>query len=538
MKIIKGEEVSKLVKDGDTIYTTGFGLAGFAEEVAVNLKESYLQTGHPRDLTLYYATGVGNFNDRGVAHFANEGMLKRLVAGHFAVAGPAMTKLVMDNKLEAYTLPQGIFVTMSRNIAAKRPGILSKVGLGTFIDPRISGGKLNQKAKDSDDLVEVVNFDNQEWLHYKLPKLNVVLVRGSVADENGNISDYREGIIVEGLSAAMAAKASGGIVIAQVEHIVKAGSLPCKQVSIPGVMVDYVVVAKPEWHYQTMCTYFNPAFTGEIKLSLDSVKPLEMDERKIVCRRAAMELTPNAVVNLGIGMPDGISKVCAEEKVAEQVCLTTESGAIGGMPAPGLDFGHSVNAEALLGTAFQFDFYDGGGLDIGFLGLGQADRYGNVNVSQFGGRPIGAGGFINITQNSKRIVYCGTFTNGAEMEFANGKVKIIKEGKIKFINDVEQITFSGQYAAKSGQPVLYVTERAVFQLTQEGLELIEIAPGIDLEKDILQLMEFKPIVKDVKPMPQEIFEENWSKLAGILEKKAVKQTIEGINKSSEIKAAM
>lgn len=538
MKIIRGEEVSNLVKDGDTIYTTGFGLAGFAEEVAVNLKQSYLESGHPRDLTLYYATGVGNFNDRGVAHFAHEGMLKRLVAGHFAVAGPAITKLVMDNKLEAYTLPQGIFVTMSRNIAAKRPGILSKVGLGTFMDPRISGGKLNQRAKESDDLIDVVEFDNEEWLYYKNPKLNVVLVRGSIADENGNISDYREGVMVEGLSAAMAAKASGGIVIAQVEQIVKNGSIHCKQVSIPGILVDYIVVAKPEWHYQTMGTYFNPAFTGEIKVSLDSVKALKLNERKIVCRRAAMELIPNAIVNLGIGMPDGISNVCAEEKVAEQVCLTTESGAIGGMPAPGLDFGHSINSEALLGTAFQFDFYDGGGLDIGFLGLGETDRHGNVNVSQFAGRPIGAGGFINITQNSKTLVYCGTFTNGADVQVVDGKVKIVKEGKIKFVNDVEQITFSGEYAAKIGQPVTYITERAVFKLTPEGLELIEIAPGIDLEKDILQLMEFKPIVKDVKPMPQEIFEENWGKLAGILEKKAVKKTLEVMNKSSEIKTAM
>ncbi|EHQ89501.1 acyl CoA:acetate/3-ketoacid CoA transferase [Desulfosporosinus youngiae] len=521
-KVIKSDEVRNYVKDGDTIYTTGFGLGGFAEEAAVGIRKSFLETGHPRDLTLYYATGVGNFKDRGVAHFGLEGLLKRLVAGHFAVAGPDITKLVMDNKLEAYTLPQGVFVTMSRNIASKRPGILSKVGLGTFIDPRIVGGKLNQKAKDSEDLVELIEFKNEEWLYYKLPKLDVVLVRGSVADERGNISDYREGVSVEGLSAAMAAKACGGIVIAQVEHLVKAGSLHAKQVCIPGVLVDYVVVAKPEWHYQTMCTYFNPAFTGEIKLAVDSmsVKAMELDDRKIVCRRAAMELSPDVVVNLGIGMPDGVSKVCAEEKVADQVCLTTESGAIGGMPAPGLDFGHSVNAESIIGTAFQFDYYDGGGLDIGFLGMGQVDAFGNVNVSQFAGRPIGAGGFINITQNTKNVVFCGTFTDGAELEIADGKLTIVKEGKRKkFVSDVEQITFSGKYAAKDGQSVLYVTERAVFQLTAEGLELIEIAPGVDLEKDILRSMDFKPIIKEVKSMSPEIFQERWGKLAGILQSK-------------------
>ncbi len=521
-KIIKSEEIRKYVKDGHTIYTTGFGLGGFAEEVAVGIRESFLETGHPRDLTLYYATGVGNFKDRGVAHFALEGLLKRLVAGHFAVAGPAITKLVMENKLEAYTLPQGVFVTMSRNIASRRPGILSKVGLGTFIDPRIVGGKLNQKAIDSEDLVELIEFKNEEWLHYKLPKLDVVLVRGSVADERGNISDYREGVSVEGLSAAMAAKACGGIVIAQVEHLVKAGTLHAKQVCIPGILVDYVLVAKPEWHYQTMCTYFNPAFTGEIKLAVDSmsVNAMKLDDRKVVCRRAAMELKSDVVVNLGIGMPDGVSKICAEEKVADQVCLTTESGAIGGMPAPGLDFGHSVNAESIIGTAFQFDFYDGGGLDIGFLGMGQVDVFGNVNVSQFGGRPIGAGGFINITQNTKNVVFCGTFTDGAELEIVEGELMIVKEGKRKkFVTDVEQITFSGKYAVKDGQSVLYVTERAVFQLTAEGLELIEIAPGLNLEKDILELMDFKPIIKDVKPMPPEIFQEKWGRLAEILQSK-------------------
>lgn len=401
-KVIRSDEVGNYIKDGAVIYSPGFGLAGFAEEVAVGIRQSFQETGHPRDLTLYYATANGNFKDRGVAHYALEGLLKRLVGGHFAVPGPAIQKLIMENKVEAYNLPQGIFVTMCRNIASKRPGIITKVGLGTFVDPRIDGGKLNQKAKESDDLVEIIQLDNEEWLYYKLPKLDVALVRGSVADERGNINDYREGLVVDGLSAAMAAKASGGIVIAQVEHIVQAGTLNPKQVIIPGILVDYLVVAKPEWHYQTKGTYFNPAFTGELKLTVDSIKPMELNERKVVCRRAAMELSPNIVVNLGFGMPDAISNVCAEEKVSEHLYLTTEAGAIGGIPARHLDFGHAVNADCIIETGYQFDFYDGGGLDIGFLGLGEVDRFGNVNVSKLGGRPIGCGGFINITQNAKK----------------------------------------------------------------------------------------------------------------------------------------
>ncbi len=512
MKVIKSSEVGKLVGDGATIYTVGFGLAGFPDEVAMAIESSFLANGHPRDLTLWHAAGIGNGKDRGIHHFAHEGLLKRIVAGHFGLGGANINKLIMESKIEAYNLPQGVLALIPRNIAGHRPGLISKVGLGTFVDPRVEGGKITTRA--TEDLVQVVEFDGEEWLYYKAPKVDVALIRGSVGDENGNITLQREGVLLETISVAQAAKASGGIVIAQVEHLVKAGTLNPKEVKVPGLFVDYLVVAEPQNHYQTMATYFNLAFAGDIKIPVESLPPLALDERKIIARRAAMELVPDAAVNLGIGMPEGVASVTAEEKIDRLMTLTTEAGVIGGVPAGGMDFGHAVNAQAVIDQPYQFDFYDGGGIDVGFLGLAQMDRFGNINVSKFGPKTAGCGGFINITQNAKKVVYCGTFTaGGLRINVAKGKLEIVQEGKNKkFLKDVEQITFSGQYAAKVGQPVLYVTERAVFRLTPEGVELTEIAPGIDLEKDILQQMDFKPIIKNVKTMDAGIFQEKWDKL--------------------------
>jgi propionate CoA-transferase len=517
-KFIKPEDIGDLIKDGSTIYTCGFGLAGFAEGVAKAVEESFVASGHPQNLTVYCSTGVGNFKDRGLHHFAREGLLKRFVGGHYAVAGPSMTKLAMENRIEAYNLPQGALALIPRQIAGRRPGFISKVGLGTFVDPRVEGGKVNTAAQE--DLVKVISLDDEEWLYYKLPKVDVSIIRGSVADEHGNITLQREGILVETTSVAQAAKACGGIVIAQVEHVVKAGTLHPKDVKVPGILVDYIMVAPPEDHYQTMGTYFNPAFAGDIKIPVNSLKPLELDERKVVTRRAAMELIPGAIINLGIGMPEGVAAVAAEEKIDHLLSLTTEGGVIGGIPAGGLDFGHSVNAEAVIEQPYQFDFYDGGGIDVTFLGLAQTDPEGNVNVSKFGGRPIGCGGFINITNSAKKVIFCGSFTaSGLELSIVNGAMKIVQEGKSKkFIKQVEQITFSGKYAFQSGQTVLYVTERAVFKLTAAGLELIEVAPGIDIEKDILAHMDFRPIIKDVKPMPAGIFKDTWGELGEIIQK--------------------
>ena len=516
---IAGHEVASLIKDNATLYTCGFGLAGFPEEVAIRLKESFLTTGHPRNLTLYFGASIGNTKDRGLHHFAQEGMFKRMVGGHFGVCGPELGQLIRDNKLEVYNFPQGVMAGMARNIAAHRPGMITKVGLGTYVDPRLEGGKITSRA--TEDLVKVIELDGEEWLYYKAPKVDVALIRGSVADENGNLTLDREGMILETISLAQAAKNCGGIVIAQVEQIVKAGTLHPKQVKVPGICIDYLVVAKPENHLQTMGTYYNRAFAGDVKIPVDSLVPLKLDERKIIARRAALELTPGAVVNIGIGMPEGTAAVAAEEKVDHLLKLTTESGIVGGIPAGGLDFGHAVNAEAIIDQPYQFDFYDGGGVDIGFLGLAQTDRYGNINVSKFGPKFAGCGGFINITQTCKKAVFCGTFTaDGLKTEIKDNALTILQEGKSKkFLSHVEQITFSGAYAAGVGQPVLYITERAVFTLTPEGLELTEVAPGIDIERDVLQQMDFVPIMNKVTTMDPAIFQETWGGLAAAIASK-------------------
>ena len=512
-QLIDAADVARLIPNGATLYCTGMGLAGFAEEVAKAVSAAFESTGHPRDLTLYHATGVGNGRDRGVHHFAHEGLLKRIVGGHFGVGGPRLMKLVMDGRIEAYNLPQGALARLPREIAGRRPGFISKVGLGTFVDPRVEGGKVNAAAEE--DLVEVLELAGEEWLFFRAPKVDVALIRGSVADERGNLSMKREGVLLESLSVAQAARACGGIVIAQVEHVVSAGSLNAREVAVPGILVDYLVKAKPENHLQTMNTYYNPAYSGEIRVVRGALPAMPLDPRKIIARRAAMALSAGAVVNLDIGMTEGVAAVAAEEHVDHLMSLTLETGPIGGVPAGGYDFGHAANAEAVVEQPAQFDFYDGGGIDVAFLGLAQCDARGNVNVSKFSGRPVGCGGFINITQNAKRVVFCGTFTAGdADIAIEDGQLSIRRDGgHSKFLEQVEQITFSGAYAVRIGQPVLYVTERAVFRLDADGLELVEIAPGVDLERDILAHMRFRPRIRDLTLMDAELFQPVWGKLA-------------------------
>ena len=515
-KVIEAAEAGKLVKDGATLYCSGVGLAGFAEEVAVAIHSSFEATGHPRDLTIWHACGLGNAKDKGIWHLSHPGLLKRIVGGHFGVGGPILMRMIMDNQIEAYNLPQGVLVVLPREMAAGRPGLLTKVGLETFVDPRVEGGKVNQAT--TEDIVEVVNFDGEEWMHYRGPKVDVALIRGTRADEAGNLTMDNEGMFTEAISIAQAARRNGGIVIAQVQEVVQNGTLRAKDVKVPGILVDYVVVGRPENHMQTMGTQLNLAYASQIKVPVGSLPPLPMDERKIIARRAAMELGHGAIVNLGIGVPAGIATVAAEEGVQHRLALTLETGLIGGVPADGLDFGHATNADAVIDPGYQFDFYDGGGLDVAFLGLAQTDAHGNVNVSKFSGRPVGCGGFINITQNAKEVVFCGSFTaGGLQVAVADGRLTIVQEGKNrKFLDHVEQVTFSGHYASAIGQRVLYVTERAVFQLTPDGLELLEVAPGIDLERDILAHMDFRPLMRDVKPMEAGIFRAEWGQLADFI----------------------
>lgn len=503
-KVISAEEAIALIRHNDVVTTTGFVQSCIPEALHAALEKRYVDTGAPRGLTLIMTAGAGDSKGLGTGRLHHDGLLTRVIAANFGRM-PKVAKAAQENKIRGYNLPQGVISQLYRACAAGQPGLFSKVGLHTYVDPRHGGARVNELTQD--DIVKLVEVDGEEWLFYTATKIDVAFIRGTSADPSGNISFEKEALTLDCLAQAMAARNNGGIVIAQVERIVDDGFLLPKDVRVPGILVDCVVLAEPEMHRMNYGVQHDPALAGQIRVPVTGMKKMPLDARKVIARRAAFELPPNGVVNLGVGAPEGIAAVANEEKITPYITLTTEAGAVGGVLASGSSFGSATNADCVIDQNQMFDFYDGGGLDMTCLGMAECDQHGNVNTSVFGGRLNGCGGFINISQNARSVVFAGTFTvGGLETKIEDGKVRIVQEGRSqKFLPQVEQTTFSGPYAQKRSQPVIYVTERCVFQLTAEGLELIEVAPGIDIERDILPHMGFRPIIKTPIPMDARIF---------------------------------
>jgi propionate CoA-transferase len=504
-KVISAEQAIALIKDGDVICTTGFVQSCIPEALHAALEARYVETKSPKGCTLIMCAGAGDSKGLGTGRLHHEGLLTRVIAANFGRM-PKVAQAAQENKITGYNLPQGVISKLYRSCAAGSPGLFTKVGLHTYVDPRLGGGKVNEVT--TEDIVKHVEVEGEEWLFYKATPIDVALIRATSADPSGNLSMEKECLTLDVLAQAMAAHNNGGVVIAQVERIVEQGSIFPKDVRVPGILVDCVVVAdQPEMHRMNYGIMYNPALSGEIRIPVENMPKMELDERKIIARRAAFELPPNGVINLGVGAPDGVAAVAAEERVTPYITMTTEAGAIGGVLAGGSSFGSSANAHAIIDQNQMFDFYHGRGLDLTCLGMAECDQFGNVNTSKFGGRLNGCGGFIDISQNARAVVFAGTFTaGGLEVEIHYGKLKIVKEGRArKFVNNVEQITFSGPYASRKSQPVIYCTERCVFQLTPGGLELIEVAPGIDIDKHILPHMDFQPIINKPMPMDRRIF---------------------------------
>jgi propionate CoA-transferase len=532
-KIITAKEAAELFKDNMTICTAGFGLSGWPEEIAIAVRERFDETGHPGNLTHTHAAGLGNWGkgskgERGECVWAVDGLMTKFIGSH-AGSSPAVIKQIAENKMMAWNFPLGTLCQLYHEEGRKAPGLLSKTGLGTFIDPRYDGGKLNKLTKEKgEELVEYIpDFRGEEYLFYKSIPIDIGFMRGTSADENGNITCEKEALNLEMLSVAQAARACGGIVIVQVESLVKAGSLNPKLVKVPGIYVDYIVVAEhPEDIMQTQGTSFNRAFTGEIRVPLKgSMDPIPLDHKKVIIRRLATEIRHGYKCNFGIGMPTYTGNVISEEGCEDSITMISESGSIGGVPGGGNDFGAHWNIEASCDQGDHFSFFDGGGLDMGVFGLSEVDKDGNVNTSLLNGKIMGVGGFCNIAATAKNAVFAGTFTaGGIKCKVEGGKIIILQEGKYKkFVNKCPQLTFNAEQSLKAGNRILFITERCVIERTEEGMILKEIAPGIDLQTQVLDQMEFAPIIPEGGPklMNPDIFLPKWGKLKEIVESKQI-----------------
>ncbi len=518
MKVVQADEAAKLIRDGDAVVTTGFIECSVPELLCRAIEKRFLETGHPKGLTLLWGAALGDGKGNGIDHLGHEGLTDYIVSAHLNLV-PKLQALVDGDKIKAHVLPLGTMAQLYRESGAGRPGLITKIGLGTYADPRIAGAKAN--ASTTEDICEIITLGGEEYIHYFPLPMNVALIHGTTADSKGNISIEREAVIPEALAAAQNVKRNGGIVIAEVEGLCEHGHIHPRDVLVPGFMVDYVVV-EPKDERRMVLTYpeFDPALAHEYRISLKETAPMKLDERKVIARRCALELKAGNLVNLGLGMPEGVSSVVTEAGCNDRMILTIESGFVDCTPLGSHYFGSCYNADYNTDLIRQMDWYDGGALDIAFLGAAQVDRFGNANVSKFSGRTVGPGGFINIAHTARKVCYCGTLTaGGLKTAVRDGKLIIESEGRVKkYIRDVEQISFCGKSALEAGQEILYITERAVFRLTDRGLLLIEIAPGMDLQTQVLNMLEFDvEVAQNLKIMDSSIFEEAAMPLPDLLD---------------------
>ena len=503
--VVGADAAAAMVRDGAVIAVAGSG-GGLLEpdEILAAIERRFLDIGHPRDLTVVHALGIGDGAERGMNRFAHEGMVRRVVGGHWTWS-PRMQQLARDERIEAYALPSGVISMLLRESGARRPGLFTRVGLDSFADPRRGGGKLNARA--TEDLVRLVELDGVEYLRYLPLRVDVGIVRGSVADARGGISFRDEPATLDSLAVAMAARGNGGIVLAQVKTLAPAGSLDPQLVELPGPMVDAVIVAPGQW--QTYATEDDPELSGRRRSAAAELPrgSRALDVRSVVARRAALEILPGDVVNVGFGMSSGVVDVLDEHGRLDDIELCIEQGAIGGLPVGGDLFGVSRGPHALLPSTTQFDLFASGMLDVTALGMAQVDRHGNVNVSRIAGNAVGPGGFVDISQGAARAVFCGTLTaRGLEVEVADGRLHIVREGTLqKFAHEVDQVSYSARLATSEGRSALYVTERAVFRLDGDGLTLVEVADGLDPERDVVAHMDFTPAIGDLRPIPPAVF---------------------------------
>ena len=508
---LSGDEAAALIEDDKTVATIGMTLVSASETILKALEQQFVKTGHPRNLTLLHSCGQSD-KDRGIQHFAHEGMLGRIIGGHWGLQ-PRMMELIANNKLLAYNLPQGQFAQLYRSMAGGEPGKITKVGLGTYVDPRFGGGKMNEITRNAPDIIEVLTIGGEEYMRYKPIPIDYCIIRGTAIDELGNLTTDEEAMMLEVFPAVMACKKFGGKVIAQAKYKVKAGSLHCKHVTVPGVFIDAAVICPDpnEDHRQTHSFSMNPAYCGDIKVPDEDGGILPISVRKVIGRRALMELQENDILNVGTGIPnDVVGPIMMEEGIGDMCLITVESGIYGGVPMGGIDFGIAKNNFALVRHDDQFDYYNGAGVDVTYMGAGELDAQGNVNDTKLGPNPTGAGGFIDITTNAKHVVFCSTFTGkGLQCSFRGGMLHIDQEGAIiKLVKQVQQISYNGSLARKKGQKMHYITERAVFELRPEGLVLTEVAPGIDIRTQILDLMEFAPVIApELKIMNSKLFQD-------------------------------